>query len=403
MNVAEMFHFDPAADLDAFISNMNAEMTDLGQAEVDPIDWDQFLNDPLSPTSPAMLVDTKVASVASPASVHSSESEQSRALDIKEGFDFDFSGMDGMDGLTDLPLPGIMHSVDDLPAYNNANSNMQMQGMLPFAPGSGLGDLGGLDGLDMVLPGMDVAALGLADFLAKHTPVDPAPMPVQSAPAQDFSDMYAKLGWSSEQTIQPAQLSLTPTVSATAPAPSMKRKGSDAGSDDSALAKRPRGRPPKARADSSTLSTPLVRTGSFESEFTSESPAAIVKRTASGKPSTARPKSVVPEKYFKDGTAQAITGMTMEQILAFPTFEELLKAVSPELRAGAADFGERIADNRDKAKDAAKKSREERKAKIESLETTVQGLEDKVKGMQGVLMGLVARGVLRVDEVKAFM
>jgi hypothetical protein len=111
----------------------------------------------------------------------------------------------------------------------------------------------------------------------------------------------------------------------------------------------------------------------------------------------------VPEKYFKDGTAQAITGMTMEQILAFPTFEQLLKAVSPELRAGAADFGERIADNRDKAKDAAKKSREERKAKIESLETTVQELEDKVKGMQGVLMGLVARGVLRVDEVKAFM
>lgn len=374
MNAMDTFTLDPLADLDAFINQMNAEMTDLGQA--DPIDWDQFLVDP---ASPVVASDTKIAS---PASVHSSESEQSRALDIKDDFAFDFTGMEG---LFDLPV-GIMHSADDLPSYND---NMQMQGVLPFAPGSGLGDLGGLGDIN-------VADLGLADFIAKHTPTVPASAPAPAPASDALQQAYANLGWSGDMTIQPAQLSLT------APAPSMKRKESDAGSDDAGPAKRPRGRPPKVRTDSSYLATPLVRAASIESEDASESPTAV-KRTASGKPSTARPKSVVPEKYFKDGTAQAITGMTMEQILAYPTFEELLKNVEPSLQASAAEFGERIAENRDKAKDAAKKSREERKAKIETLESAVAGLEDKVKGMQGVLMGLVARGILGVDDVKAFM
>jgi hypothetical protein len=127
------------------------------------------------------------------------------------------------------------------------------------------------------------------------------------------------------------------------------------------------------------------------------------KITASGKLSTARPKSVVPEKYFKDGSAQAVTGMTVEQIQAFPTFEELLKKVSPELQSAAAEFGERIKENRDKAKDAAKKSRDERKAKIDSLEQTVSELEGKIEGMQAVMMALVSRGVLSEAEVRTWM
>lgn len=346
---------DPLADLDAFISQMNAEMTDMGTADLD-INWDEFLVDPVDP-SPASSLG---------GSPKSTESEQSLALDPKDdAFDvFNFG------------LPGIMHQPQDIPAPPAYD--------------------------------MDMNDLGLSDFLAKF-----APLAEPVVPGLDLSDAlnqaYANLGWTAPaqttQTfspivaptaIEPAMLSLStpPTPPPTTPLTTLKRKESDT-SEAQAPAKRPRGRPPKSRSDSDN--TPSIRAVSIESE---DEP---VKRTASGKPSTARPKSVVPEKYFKDGTAQAVTGMTMEQILAFPTFEDLLKQVDPSLYDAAAEFGERIADNRDKAKDAAKKSREERKAKIDSLERTVDGLENKIKGMQGVLMALVSKGLVAQSDVAAFM
>lgn len=367
-----MFQLDPLADLDAFINQMNAEMTDLGQA--DPIDWSDFLVDPSASDSESEQPYKKSGSPADNASPKSTESENSFSLDPKDDL-FDIFNYD-LPVIEASPLAGIMHSTEDLPAYNSLQTDVNM------------------------------TDLGLADFVAKFAP--PAPTPVVSAPVPqvDLSDAlhqaYANMGWSDlamapVTSVQPGQLSL---VSSPLPAaPSLKRKESDAADVDTP-AKRPRGRPPKARADSSPLAeaTPLVRAASIESDD-----APIVKRTASGKPSTARPKSVVPEKYFKDGTAQQITGMTMEEILAFPTFEELLKQVKPELQAGAAEFGERIAENRDKAKDAAKKSREDRKAKVETLEKTIEGLEGKIKGMQGVLAALVVKGVLSVSDVQAFM
>ena len=91
--------------------------------------------------------------------------------------------------------------------------------------------------------------------------------------------------------------------------------------------------------------------------------------------------------------------MTVDQIQSFPTFDELLKVVSPVLQTGAAEFGGRISENRDKAKDAAKKSRDERRAKIDSLEQTVSDLEGKIEGMKGVLVVLVNKGVVDKAEV----
>lgn len=431
MQNMQWFNTDPLADINAFMNTTNAEMSDLGQA--DPIDWTEFLNDPELGSANDIAKTGNASPTSNVSSPRSSESEQSRALDIANDFGSDLdldmalglNGFDAVDFDMNLPAPGIMHSAEDL--FNTMpDTGMQMQGVLPFGSGSGMNDLGALNDMTDI----NVADLGLADFIAKFAPTTALTAPAAptipaaasaQAPAINASDAlqqaYASLGWSSPApaqaaamptAVQPAQLSLTavpsPLSTSLPVVPPLKRKESDAESDASAPAKRPRGRPPKPRADSASivpsgLATPLVRAGSIESEDAETA----IKRTASGKPSTARPKSVVPEKYFKDGTAQAITGMTMEQILAFPTFEELLKQVAPALREGAAEFGERIAENRDKAKDAAKKSREERKAKIETLEATVEGLEGKIRGMQGVLMALVRKGLLTASEVQAFM
>lgn len=226
--------------------------------------------------------------------------------------------------------------------------------------------------------------------------------------------MLATTDWSASFSVipAPAPTSIAPADLAL-PSPTLKRKDSTSSDEPEQPAKRPRGRPPKGRSGttspvitkqpmrqskpSSSPSTPLVNTVSLEDNEEAST------RTASGKPSTARPKSVVPEKYFKDGTAQTVTGMTMEQILAFPTYDELLKQVSPEKRAGAREFGERIAENRDKAKDAAKKSRDEKRQKIEQLEGQVDGLEDQVARMKEYLAVLLGSGRVSQVEVAEFL
>ena len=271
--------------------------------------------------------------------------------------------------------------------------------------GLDFGDFGDISGLVN-----DAATqLGLAELLGKFEQSQPS---VPSFGTDDaLSQTYAALGWmhSVPPAIEPSQL--------VSPRPSLKRKDSES-SADSVPMKRPRGRPPKARADSGSVPPPAPKRPYRRQSKTSANAVGAVsfadddsdaesesgpKLTVSGKPSTARPKSVVPEKYFKDGSAQAILGMTVDQITAYPTFEELLKKVAPALRLAATEFGERIKENRDKAKDAAKKSRDERRQKIDSLEKTVAELEGKIDGMKGVMMALVARGVLSQADVDAWM
>jgi hypothetical protein len=374
---------------------MNIDFSTMANVE---IDWDQFLvadptAAPASPSSPA-------ASDSQTATPKSTESEQSQALDPIGEDDFDIFNFDA----------GIMHNPQDifagLPEYTPVPDQRGASDPTMTATfGFDFGDFGTITGL-----GNDAATqLGLTDLLGKMDTQPAASVGVDVSDA--LAQSYAALGWmapaaTATPTVEPAQLVSSPLSLES----SLKRKNSDA-SQESAPAKRPRGRPPKSRDDSAPAEkrpyrrlskpSPAVKSVTFEdSDAESESTPKI---TASGKLSTARPKSVVPEKYFKDGSAQAVTGMTVEQIQAFPTFEELLKKVSPELQSAAAEFGERIKENRDKAKDAAKKSRDERKAKIDSLEQTVSELEGKIEGMQAVMMALVSQGVLSEAEVRTWM
>jgi polyhydroxyalkanoate synthesis regulator phasin len=95
--------------------------------------------------------------------------------------------------------------------------------------------------------------------------------------------------------------------------------------------------------------------------------------------------------------------MTLEQILAFPTYDELLKQVAPHKQADAKEFGDRIAENRDRAKDAAKKSRDEKRQKIEQLEGQVDGLEEQVAKMRAYISALLGSGRVSQVEVAAFL
>lgn len=227
---------------------------------------------------------------------------------------------------------------------------------------------------------------------------------------------------SSPSAVEPLQLSLPPTPDSTTDyrTNSNKRKASDASVEGAPAPKR-RGRPPGTGKPKAAK--PMERRQSKTNSFSSSSPSSFngtppaddsdleaasptVKVTATGKPSTDRPKSVVPAKFLKDGTAQAILGMTIPEILSFPTYEELLKKVKVELLPGAREFGEKIADNRDKAKDAAKKSRDERRAKIERaeyFEKKCEQLQEQIASMSSFLMTLVELNVLKKDQIQAFV
>lgn len=334
----------------------------------------------------------------------STESEQSQALDVPDAdpefdiFNFDF--------------PVQSHQRDffsSLPAYEPINGTadkaLGSDATMLSTFGSGFGDFGAFTGLG------DTAAeqLGLTNLLTKLAA--PSPTTASTGVESSLTAAYQALGWA-QSTVEPAAL-------VNSPQPSLKRKNSDdVASSPPVASKRPRGRPPKSRSGdvplptsakrrqsqagsefSSPSATPLISTGTLVNTPEAHS----VKLTATGKLSTARPKSVVPEKYLKDGSALSILGMTVDEIQTFPTFEDLLRKVHPSKQAAAAEFGLRIADNRDKAKDAAKKSRDERRQKIESLEDTVQTLETKVVGLQNLLLQLVAKGLVSQGDIASLM
>jgi hypothetical protein len=240
-------------------------------------------------------------------------------------------------------------------------------------------------------------------------------IPLAGGPAGDLQNFIASIDWktfgvvadvptSTPATIQPSQL--------VHPRPDLKRKTSgDASPDilaspaslDGPVAKKPRGRPPKAKTTpTSTTSRRLSNLPTPTSTQTQSlhlSPPTSPKTQAKNASSTARPKSVVPEKFFKDNHAQTLLGMTKAQICSYPTFEDLLADVVPALRAGAEEFGHKIAEGRDRAKDAAKKSRDEKRGLIVGLEERVGELEDEVKGLRGLLKGLVEKGLVGSQDL----
>ncbi|KAI9638241.1 uncharacterized protein MKK02DRAFT_31717 [Dioszegia hungarica] len=395
---------DPLADLDAFFTQMDAEITDMGVPA-----WsfdDLFVEDAFAALGDEQVVTEQTIFLphlpqkGSPAP--STESEQSLALDVVDGQDiFDFS----------TPVIGLMHSATDVlpPPYQVPSPDQRGvdDATMQQTFGAGYGSFG-----DIAQFGGDANTLGMGpDFISKLTSDSLPQSAVNINITPSIEAMLATTDWSASFSVIPTAIAPADLVM---PSPSLKRKDSSSSDEPEPAsdqpAKRPRGRPPKGRTSGtasplstrqskipSPVGTPLIATVSLDD--VEEPP----KRTASGKPSTARPKSVVPEKYFKDGSAFAITGMTMEQILSFPTFDELLKQVAVDKRDGAREFGERIADQRDKAKDAAKKSRDEKRQKIEQLEGQVDGLEDQVAKMRVYLQSLLGSGRVSHVEVAAYL
>ncbi|ORX37436.1 hypothetical protein BD324DRAFT_651029 [Kockovaella imperatae] len=330
------------------------------------------------------------------ATPHSTESEQSAALDPSQDQFDDFEFFE-LDKAAAIPLDS------DLPSYQQAmvpDSNLAQDPTMLATFGSAFANFGDLTGL-----GPDATTqLGLTGLFAHSTVPAPSsstlPVP-QPGPEQFYESLFGAAPF----TVEPSALISTPVTDAqvTPSGDSLKRKLSDDSSDcdSTAPAKRPRGRPPKSRTSDASLpkrpvqrlskSSKLDTPGTVTMSLGPDSEPGSPKLTSSGKPSTARPRSVVPERYLRDGSAQKILGMDLDQIAKYPSFEDLLKDVEPSKKAQAAELGAKIADQRDKAADAAKKSRDERKAKIDTLES-------KVSDLTRLLRSIAARGALTSTE-----
>ena len=328
------------------------------------------------------------------ATPHSTESEQSAALDPPvedDNDDFEFFELD---------KAAISNESTNLPTYQQAvvpDSHLAFDPTILSTFGSAFSHFGELDNI-----GADASTqLGLTGLFAQsETPLfSNLPTAVansQPGPEQFYESLFGAL----PATVEPSAL-ISPPLNEPSLKPgessSLKRKLSDASTESTPAVKRPRGRPPKSRSSiDSPLRRPSKRSkldtpGSLSISLVADSEPSSTKVTTSGKASTARPKSVVPERYLRDGTAQRTLGMDSEQIAKYPTFEDLLKDVEPSKQAAAAELGAKIADQRDKAADAAKKSRDERRAKIDTL-------EQKVSDLTRLLSSIASRGGLSSSE-----
>lgn len=183
-------------------------------------------------------------------------------------------------------------------------------------------------------------------------------------------------------TISPDQLSTslegTPvSVTSELPATAMKRKFSESSADTTQPKKR--GRPPK------NPSLDLVHT-----------PLTPKPKRQATKPSVAKPKAVVPQKYLRDGSAQATLGMTEAQILSYPDFDALVLAVAPGLRDQAIRFGELIEHGRRQAAESAQSNRAAKDAKLNALADEVQRLKDG-------FMDLYNKGLIDDQTLRKFV
>jgi hypothetical protein len=385
-----------------------------------PFDWDQFLVADADRAAVEAVTaldkeDPATSQVNTPASEadtpNSTESEQSNTLEVGDFFNFDMDS---------LPT-GITHDPSDLlsslatPVVPDVSLAADPTMLSTFGSSFGA-DLGSF----AALSNDPVTQFQLGNILSQLTASTPSVVATPVAAIPSLPEAYAALGW--PLTSKTPSSMASPALSSLA----MKRKASDS-SDDGSSVKRPRGRPPSTTPSAKrpyrrqsknglSLSQLAAAAASGKPVIVDEKPplpvddeedeveaATPMRLTSTGKPSTARPKAVVPEKYMKNGEAQAITGMNTEQILSFPNWSALMECVDEPHRAGAEVFGKMITENRDKAKWAAKKSRDERKAKVECLEGQVDELNGKIAEMRGLLLGLVGRGLVPLSDVEAFI
>jgi len=117
--------------------------------------------------------------------------------------------------------------------------------------------------------------------------------------------------------------------------------------------------------------SPLARTVTMAAEFGVPSAASSPQSgspIAPINPAHARPKSVVPDKFLKNGTAQKILGMAEQEIKGYAQFSDILQVlVGTDRYDEAVKFGTQLEEIRLQGRDAAKKSRDEKRQQKEAL------------------------------------
>jgi hypothetical protein len=149
-------------------------------------------------------------------------------------------------------------------------------------------------------------------------------------------------------------------------------------------------------SDSSASSQPKKRGRPSKTTFTAASSPCIKPKRQSSKPTVAKPKAVVPQKYLRDGTAQAALGMSEEQILAYPDFDTLLVDVQAHLQSRAVEFGQLVESGRRQAAESAQQNRAAKDAKL-------NGLADRVHSMEATARQLLDQGILTQAQFKLFV
>ena len=146
-------------------------------------------------------------------------------------------------------------------------------------------------------------------------------------------------------------------------------------------------------SESSSSSQPKKRGRPSKTTLTASSSPCIKPKRQASKPTVAKPKAVVPQKYLRDGTAQSALGMSEEKILAFPDFDALLLEVPADLQTRAVEFGQLIENGRRQAAESAQMNRAAKDAKL-------NGLADKVQRMEAGIRQLFQQGVISEAQYK---
>jgi len=354
-------------------------------------DFDQFLNsdqidgpvaessDSVVNSQPVTFEDSSVFPSSTAMSRQpSSESEGSAMLDFNNsnstvdaafGLDLDFNQNSTIDATFGLDLDLLTGAPP--PSYESTGGAGDPTMAATFGPGFGF-------------PSSAADMSDFAQFMKtqQSTYVDNAQFVQGSQPTYvDNTEIASGSGSSTFPSfptfISPAQLSSslesTPDFP-TSELPNMKRKMSD----------------------SSSSSQPKKRGRPSKTTFTAASSPPIKPKRQSSKPTVAKPKAVVPQKYLRDGTAQAALGMSEEQILAYPDFDTLLIDVRADLQARAIEFGQSVENGRRQAAESAQMIRAAKDAKL-------NGLADRVHGMEATARQLLDQGVLTPAQFKLFV
>jgi hypothetical protein len=342
-------------------SSTMSEFTDLPLIDQE-LDFGEWVNEQAeivsSESTPAQTFGQLFADAKLPSPAPSSESETSQALGI------DFSALaatkdDDIFGTSTIDEFGLDLSLLGPPQYQANGSQLDSSSSMLFP---------------------DIPA----DWLQNGQQFG------QSSSASFPSSLPTTMS-TSAMTILPNQLEsslmFTPDMYGNVVLPSsgaisMKRTATDETIDSvggsSGQPPKKRGRPAKVPGSGQIAVTPLPK-----------------QKRQSSKPTVAKPKAVVPQKYLKDGSASAALGMTEDQILAFPDFDALLLAVAPELKARAIEFGELVENGRRQAAESAQQTRAAKESKLNELTAEVSRLR------QGYDQ-LFAMGRITAEELQAF-